>query len=165
MDRNSATTEHLGAVLARAAGTGLAGAALSVERHPKVARGIGLAFSAVVGTAVSLTVGRARDGRTWADAFEEAPAPEAPATPEQRAGSTAGEPALAPVPAAALGVGTFLLSAGVSELGLRCQGRFERWAARTTGHPRIALGLTAAAMSLGIDLAERATAGATPAQP
>ena len=55
----------------------------------------------------------------------------------------------------AVGAGIFALTAGASEVGLRAQGRFERWADDTFGHPRLAVGVATGALALAVDGAAR----------
>lgn len=121
-------------VLARAAATGAAGAALSADRHPGVVRGLGLAVSAGAGMWVALAAG----GVIPRADPEEGPAP--------------------PAVAIALGVGIFAVAAGASEVGLRGQRRLEQWADRACGRPRLTVGLLSAGLSLAVDVAERAAA-------
>lgn len=124
----SMSTVHIAGVFARAAATGLAGAALSAERHPVAIRRVGLVFAAGLGTAAGLA-----------------------ARPTERAAAPGSLP---PVAAAALGVATFALTAGVSEVGLRTQRRFERWADAAWGRPRLAVGLATGAIAVVLDLAD-----------
>lgn len=123
--------------LAKAAAATLAGAALSAEQHPTLVRGVGLVLAAGLGSLVALTAGGVvgLPGEEPADDGE-----------RQQMG---------PVAAAALGLGTFAVTAGASELGLRGQRRLERWADRTTGHPRLTVGVLSGALSLALDVAQR----------
>lgn len=132
--------------LARAAAAGLVGAAVSAERHPRALRGIGLVFAAGVGTATAL----ATSGVLPRPKGETSSGP---------AGTGDGPP-LPPAGAAALGGAVFVLAGATSEVGLRAQRAFERWADRTTGHPRVALGVATAALSLASELTDRSEAPA-----
>lgn len=121
--------------LARAAATGLAGAALSVEHRPRLVRGLGLATAVGVGAYAAL----AASGAVPAPGVEEGEEPLD----------------LSPGAAAALGLGIFALTAGASEVGVRAQGSLERWAARVNGHPRLTIGVLTGALSLAVDVAEQ----------
>lgn len=126
-----------GEMLAQSAGTGLVGAALSVERHRGALRALGLVLATGVGVWTGLASGgvvKPRTDESSEDAQQHAP----------------------PAVAAALGAGMFALTAGTSEVGLRLQGRFERWADDMFGRPRLVLGVATGAVSLGLDLAARA---------
>lgn len=129
---------HIAGVLARATATGLIGAAVSAETHPVAMRRVGLVFAAGLGTAAGL----AAAGIISPPEGEDGPSPD----------QTDGEPST--VAAAGLGVAIFALAAGGSEVGLRAQRRFERWADGAFGRPRLAVGLATGALALVLDLAD-----------
>lgn len=126
---------------ASAAVSGLACAALSVDRHPGLVRGLGLGFAAAFGAWTALAAGGVI-------------AVQGNGTSEGRAREARGQTA-SPAVAAGLGVAAFAVTAGVSEVGLRGQRRVEQWADRVTGRPRLVIGVAGAALSLGADLAAR----------
>ncbi len=126
-----------GPMLGQAAATGLLGAALTVERHPRLLRGLGLAFAGGVGAWTAL----ASSGVVTV--------PGAGSGGEDRQGSAP------PAVAAAMGVGLCAALAGASEVGIRVQGRFERWAGETVGRPRLAVGVVTGVLSLALDVAAR----------
>lgn len=152
----STTTARTGTILARAAASGLAGAALSVERHTALSRGLGLAFSAGLGVFAALAAGNAVALPSSVGPTDGTAGGGHAATPDESAGPATVDTPRSPAAAVALGLGIFALSAGASELGLRAQRRLERWAGRTTGRPRLTIGLLTGAASLGIDLIDRA---------
>ncbi|WP_068260603.1 hypothetical protein [Janibacter limosus] len=129
---------HIAGVLARATATGLIGAAMSAERHPVAMRRMGLVVAAGLGAVAGL----AAAGIVPLTDREDG----------QRLDQAEGE--RSPIAAAALGVATFALTAGVSEVGLRTQRRFERWADAAFGRPRLAVGLANGAISIVLDLAD-----------
>lgn len=129
---------HIAGVLARATATGLIGAAVSAERHPVALRRLGLVFAAGLGTAAGL----------GAAGIVSPPQGEDGPSPDQAGGQRSA------VAAAGLGVAIFALAAGGSEVGLRAQRRFERWADGAFGRPRLAVGLATGALALVLDLAD-----------
>lgn len=132
---------HIAGVLARATATGLIGAAVSAERHPVALRRVGLVFAAGLGAAAGL----AAAGIVSLPEGEDGP------SPDQAGGERSA------VAAAGLGVAIFALAAGGSEVGLRGQRRFERWADGAFGRPRLAVGVATGALSLVLDLADDRT--------
>lgn len=142
-DRTSAPL-LTGEMLGQAAATGLAGAALSVDRHPRSVR----ALSLVLATAAGTWTGLAASGVVARPATDEQPKGEQPAATSEGPAS--------PAKAIALGAGIFALTAGAGEVGIRMQSRFERWAEESFGRPRLAVGITTGALSLAIDVAARA---------
>lgn len=115
--------------VALAAASGLATAALSAQEHPRLLRGITLVVAAGAGVAVA--TGAAAGWREGSPEPADGPRPRMPL----------------PV---SLGLGTLaaVTFAAGGELGLRGQAAVERWAQRTTRHPRLVLGLGGAAISL-----------------
>lgn len=129
------------ASLARALGSGVAGASVSAERNPRALRALGIASAvAIGGLAAAASSGKVDPSGLFGEDTE---------TP-------GAAPATAPLPVAlGIGAGVAAVVAGVSEVGIRGQAGIERWADRRTGHPRLVVGLVSAAASLGIDLVER----------
>lgn len=125
-----------GELLAQAVGTGLLGAALTVEQHPRLLRGLGLALAGAAGVGSALAAG----GVLPSSSGSSGDAPKGDSSPAV---------------AVAVGAGIFALTAGASEVGLRAQGRFERWADDTFGHPRLAVGVATGALALAVDGAAR----------
>lgn len=108
----------------RVVATGLAGAALSAERHSTLMRRTGWVLAAGAGCLVGVSAGRAEAGRP------------------------------SPVAAAGLGVTVFALTGGTSEAAVWAQRRFERWADAAFGRPRLAVGVATGALALLVDVAD-----------
>lgn len=123
-------------ILGQAVAGGLLGGVLTVEHHPRLLRGLGLAVAGGVGTWTALA------------AFGVIAMPSGSGDEDSRG-------SVPPAVAAAMGVGMCAALAGASEVGIRAQGRFERWAGDTFGRPRLVLGVVTGALSLAFDVAAR----------
>ena len=138
--------------LALSAAAGLASAAVSAEHNPRLLRGLTVAMALGTGGAVTWAAAKGwRPERAVAESVRVAPSPEGPLPVE------VDEPRTLPLPAAlGLGAAAAAFVAGTGELGLRGQAAVERWAERTTGHPRLVAGLAAAGVYLVTEALDRA---------
>lgn len=136
------TTEPTASVLtagtaARVLATGLAGAALSAERHPTLMRSVGWVLAAGAGCFVGLGAAGVLPKGAQGGATLEV---------EQKG--------LPPIAAAGLGAAVFAMTGATSEAGVWAQRRFERWADAAFGRPRLAVGLATGALALLVDVAD-----------